>query len=256
MTYTLKPYPAYKPSGVGWLGEIPSGWNVAKVKYSSYLKRSTGLHSSRLRLYADMFLAMELSIPSKEEQDHIESITTKRTNEIDKTVDAVEREINALKELTLTSHPDLHVGDCVPFYFCPRSIMLYVIHMANHPELEYRGGQEPIVHLEADLRQTVDWANREERRWAFTTSNAGSRFFDDYSNLEQLKKVDWNAVRAKYWNQCKDGKQAEFLIESSFPWELVSRIGVLSQQIYGQVWSALQASDHQPPVQIKRDWYY
>ena len=161
-----------------------------------------------------------------------------------------------LKELTLTSHPDLHVGDCVPFYFCPRSIMLYVIHMANHPELEYRGGQEPIVHLEADLRQTVDWANREERRWAFTTSNAGSRFFDDYSNLEQLKKVDWNAVRAKYWNQCKDGKQAEFLIESSFPWELVSRIGVLSQQIYGQVWSALQASDHQPPVQIKRDWYY
>ena len=161
-----------------------------------------------------------------------------------------------LKELTLTSHPDVHVGDCVPFYFCPRSIMLYVIHMANHPELEYRGGQEPIVHLEADLRQTVDWANREERRWAFTTSNAGSRFFDDYSNLEQLKKVDWNAVRAKYWNQCKDGKQAEFLIETSFPWELVSRIGVLSQQTYGQVRSALQASDHQPPVQIKRDWYY
>ena len=24
---------------------------------------------------------------------------------------------------TLRSHPDLHVGDCVPFYFCPRSVM-------------------------------------------------------------------------------------------------------------------------------------
>ena len=24
----------------------------------------------------------------------------------------------------LSSHPDLCVGDCVPFYFCPRSIML------------------------------------------------------------------------------------------------------------------------------------
>ena len=33
-----------------------------------------------------------------------------------------------LKELTLTSHSDLHVGDCVPFYFCPRSVMLYLIH--------------------------------------------------------------------------------------------------------------------------------
>ena len=60
-----------------------------------------------------------------------------------------------LKELTLSSHPGLHVGDCVPFYFCPRSIMLYLIYRANHPELAYRGGQKPIVHLEADLQQVA-----------------------------------------------------------------------------------------------------
>ena len=62
-------------------------------------------------------------------------------------------------KLKLTSHPDLHVGDCVPFYFCPRSVMLYVIHMANHAELTYRGGQESIVHLEAGLHEAVAWAN-------------------------------------------------------------------------------------------------
>jgi hypothetical protein len=50
-----------------------------------------------------------------------------------------------------TCHPGVNVGDCVPFYFCPRSIMLYVIHCANHPDLTYRGGQGPIVHLEIDL---------------------------------------------------------------------------------------------------------
>jgi hypothetical protein len=60
-----------------------------------------------------------------------------------------------LYELTLASHARLHVGDCVPFYFCPRSIMLYLIHRANHPDLTYRGGQRPIIHLEADLEQTV-----------------------------------------------------------------------------------------------------
>ena len=48
----------------------------------------------------------------------------------------------------LNSHRGLRVGECVPFYFCSRSIMLYVIHMANSPELDYRGGQGPIVHLE------------------------------------------------------------------------------------------------------------
>lgn len=51
-----------------------------------------------------------------------------------------------LNELALTSQPGLFVGQRVPFYFCPRSIMLYLIHQANHPELSYRGGQAPIVH--------------------------------------------------------------------------------------------------------------
>ncbi|MDA8003883.1 MAG: DUF4433 domain-containing protein, partial [Alphaproteobacteria bacterium] len=32
-----------------------------------------------------------------------------------------------LEELTLESHPDLYVGQCAPFYFCPRSVMLYLI---------------------------------------------------------------------------------------------------------------------------------
>lgn len=79
-----------------------------------------------------------------------------------------------LNELTLTSHQNLKVGDCVPFYFCPRSIMLYLIYQANHTELCYRGGQGPIVHLEADLRQTITWAEEHDQRWAFTLSNAGA----------------------------------------------------------------------------------
>ncbi|WP_205620247.1 DarT ssDNA thymidine ADP-ribosyltransferase family protein [Salinivibrio socompensis] len=58
-----------------------------------------------------------------------------------------------LTELTLDSHPDLYVGQCVPFYFCPRSIMLYVIHRADSDELTYKGGQGPIIHLQADLTQ-------------------------------------------------------------------------------------------------------
>ena len=29
-----------------------------------------------------------------------------------------------LKELTLSTYPDLYVGECVPFYYCPRSIIL------------------------------------------------------------------------------------------------------------------------------------
>ena len=33
MTHNLKPSPAYKPSGVGWLGEIPEHWELRKLKF-------------------------------------------------------------------------------------------------------------------------------------------------------------------------------------------------------------------------------
>ena len=157
---------------------------------------------------------------------------------------------------TLDSHLDLHVGDCVPFYFCPRSVMLYVIHRANHSELSYRGGQEHIVHLEADLHEAVSWADRNGRKWAFTLSNAGSIYFEDRCDLAQLGEIDWDAVRAADWRNCKEGKQAEFLVERSFPWKLVSRVGVRSQQVYGQAAATIQVSNHRPKITIKQDWYY
>ena len=156
----------------------------------------------------------------------------------------------------LTSRWGLCVGDCVPFYFCPRSVMLYVISMGNHPELTYRGGQALIVHLEADLRQSVAWAERHGQRWAFTLSNAGARYFKDRCNLTQLDEIDWDAVHADDWRQCKEGKQAEFLMEQRFPWELVARIGVSRQGTYQQVMTALENAAHKPRVEIQSDWYY
>ncbi len=51
-----------------------------------------------------------------------------------------------LNELTLNCYPNLHVGDCVPFYFCSRSIMLYLIHMKN-AELIYQGKQIKIINV-------------------------------------------------------------------------------------------------------------
>ncbi len=171
-----------------------------------------------------------------------------------------------LKELTLKSHQkllvgncvpsELFVGDCVPFYFCPRSIMLYVLHHKNYPELSYRGGQEPVIHLKADLRQTVAWAKRKNLRWAFTCSNAGSRYFEDYCDLAHLNKIDWNAVYALYWENCQEYKQAEFLIEKQFPWELVSCIGVCTPEVKTQAENILIRASHKPPIKVMKKWYY
>ena len=156
----------------------------------------------------------------------------------------------------LHSYPDLNVGDCVPFYFCPRSVMLYVIHMANNPELSYRGGQAPIVHLEADLHEVVSWAEQNKLRWAFTTSNAGSNYFEDCANLSDLHRVNWSAVHARDWRSCQSEKQAEFLVESSFPWELVARIGVRDWEVRTRTQAIVEESTNQPRVEIIPRWYY
>ena len=159
-------------------------------------------------------------------------------------------------------HDNLKVGDCTPFYFSPRSVMLYVIYKRDHSELEYRGGQGPIVHLEADLYEAVAWANENRRRWAFTTSNAASSYFASYCDVEHLDKINWEAVKARQWSgadidpSIKEGKQAEFLVERSFPWRLISRIGIRSRRVYPKVQNALSGARHRPRVEIKPGWYY
>jgi hypothetical protein len=132
--------------------------------------------------------------------------------------------------------------------------MLYVLHQGNHPDLSYRDGQASILHLEADFYATVAWAQK--KRWAFTTSNAGSRFFENYADLTHLDKIDWSAVQARDWQRCKDGKQAEFLLEQRFPWQLIERIGVLSHQIYERVANIIPRGGHRPTIEIRPDWYY
>lgn len=161
-------------------------------------------------------------------------------------------------QLPVTCHPGTHVGDYVPFYFCSRSIMLYVIYCANHAELAYKGGQQPIVHLEADLNKVVAWAAANGQRWAIALSNAGAHYTQFRTGLDKLSEINWGAVAASDFRPAdvKEGKQAEFLMQQSFPWHLVERIGVHSQPIVPRVATAMQGAAHRPVLEIKRDWYY
>lgn len=41
-----KPYPKYKPSGIDWIGDIPEGWDVKKLKYCSIVNMGQSPESS------------------------------------------------------------------------------------------------------------------------------------------------------------------------------------------------------------------
>ena len=163
-----------------------------------------------------------------------------------------------LHELEVPCNPGTKVGECVPFYFCPRSIMLYILRMGNHPDVTYRGGQGPILHLVADLNRVVEWATRSDVKWAFSTRNAGARLTEFYNSLQDLDKVDWNAVEATDFRDpvVREGKQAEFLVRSSFPWTLIERVGVLTEEMRVRVDEHMREASHRPPVSIEPLWYY
>jgi ssDNA thymidine ADP-ribosyltransferase DarT-like protein len=158
--------------------------------------------------------------------------------------------------LPVSCNRETTVGEYVPFYFCPRSVMLYVISRRNHPNVAYKDGQEPVVHLMADLKEVVGWANANQKHWAFTDINAASRAADFYSDLKSLNELHWDAIETSNWVSCRDHKMAEFLLCEKFPWELIRGVGVHSERIGARVMQAFGKAEHRPPVRVKREWYY
>jgi hypothetical protein len=148
------------------------------------------------------------------------------------------------------------LADYVPFYFAPRSPMLYTINRGNVEG--YQDGQRPIVHLVSSAEAAQD----ADLPFVFTDGHADmdiSRFFTDLNDLDE---IDWDIMAAKYWRETlEDGdrkrrRQAEFLVCQFFPFSLVEMIGVINQSIAEQVSAIFATLSLIPPIQVRSTWYY
>jgi hypothetical protein len=160
-----------------------------------------------------------------------------------------------LTEIEITCNAGTMVGQYVPFYFYIYSPMLFYIHKKNE-DLSYKGGQEDIVHLVSTLEAGIQWVEENQLKWAFSTGNAGAYFCDFYNTINDLNKINWDAVKQKYWNQCKDAKQAEFLVHEKFSWTVFKHIGVFDESRKAKVEQIINGHEHKPIVKIERNWYY
>ena len=160
--------------------------------------------------------------------------------------------------LPVHCHQGLMVGGCVPFYFCPRSVMLYLIYCRNHEELAYRGGQRPIVHLVARLADVVRAAAADGHRVAFSDENAGARYANFCADLRKVRDLKWDAIEATRWSDpaVKGPKQSEFLVEHAVPWTTIAGVGVHSPRVRQKVLEALPEGTPAPMVDVRTDWYY
>jgi hypothetical protein len=148
------------------------------------------------------------------------------------------------------------LADYVPWYFAPRSPMLYVIHKGGVPG--YNEGQQPIVHLVSSVERVV----AAQLPFVFTDGHAYVAFSRFFADLQQLDQIDWPLMRSRYWadtdedNDRERRRNAEFLVHQRLPWQLIGAIGVRTTAVAEQVKALLHATSHRPDVVVRPAWYY
>ena len=148
------------------------------------------------------------------------------------------------------------VADYVPFYFAPRSPMLYSISRGNVEG--YQGGQSEVLHLVSSAEAVL----QSGLPFVFTDGHAEMSISHFYQDLQDLDKVDWNIMRATIWRDTnEDGdrkrrRQAEFLVHEFFLFSLFDRIGVATQTMAKKTAALLAELEEKPLIEVQPTWYY
>lgn len=158
--------------------------------------------------------------------------------------------------ITIELEPYGTLSDYVPFYFCPRSPMLYCVHYKVNTS--FFGPQSEIIYLVS----SVEKIEKAGLQYIFTDGHAKIQFSKFFNNRNDLLKLDWNVINDNKWNNTdldpdrKRRKQAEFLVYESLPLECLEGIAVYNEDILNYVNDVLAKHNKQLYTNIKKDWYY
>jgi len=164
------------------------------------------------------------------------------------------KERRAQKNVPITPHGV--VADYVPFYFAPRSPMLYSISRGNVEG--YQGAQSEVLHLVS----SAETVSQSGLPFVFTDGHAEMSISHFYHDLKDLDKVDWNIMQGRYWNDTQEDndrkrrRQAEFLVREFFPFSLFERIGVANQTMVKKTAAILADLEEKPQIEVQPAWYY
>lgn len=164
--------------------------------------------------------------------------------------------------------PGGSVHDYVPFYFAPRSPMLFTINAGNVAECPWR--QADIVHFETTVERVLSAG----QPFVFYDRNATLAFSEACTDLARLDDlVAWDLLTeapqldgfCKFWNNRREParytdrmerRQAEFLVRDRVPLARLTRLGVIDAARQAQVRSILARAATPVKVDVMTEWYY
>lgn len=173
-------------------------------------------------------------------------------------VEAADLDIkHSRRAIQISLPPGGFVADYVPFYFAPRSPMLFKLARGGVPT--YTDGQDPLIYLVSRV-EAVEAAGL---RWLFSDGNCAAAVTQIFNDLEVLDAVvDWDVMAATIWKNTADDpdrmrrRMAEFLVHESLPLRCLAGAVVRSQHVKEQVETVLAKHGVNLPVGIRPGWYF
>lgn len=160
--------------------------------------------------------------------------------------------------VSLPPYGTLH--DYVPFYFCPRSPMMYRLYMSDEDQ--------------SDLIYLVTYVERVEAYkydFVFTNRHAISRGVEWYKSLRYLDTLDWACINDRSWGVDQPGyvgrpdvkersirKQAEFLVHRRAPLLLFRHIVTMDERARSIVEEEFEKKtlNFKIDIGVNPDWYF
>ena len=150
-----------------------------------------------------------------------------------------------------------NIGDYVPFYFTPRSIMLYNIVTGYRSPLVSKVERENIIVIRARINDL-----KAAGRFFFTDGQANDALTTHYSDLANLESIDWDIIRDGNFSK-SDGDldrprryQAEFLVNYHVPISSVESINVYHEKSAKFVGKELVRAEIEKPVNVYPYYFF
>lgn len=153
------------------------------------------------------------------------------------------------------------VADYVPFYFAPRSPMMYRIACDHRDSTDgrYGDGDRPLLYLVATVGSIVNHG----LTWVATDGNAATattEFTSDLGRLDEM--VDWPLMVEERWNNIPEDpdrqrrRMAEFLVRDQVPFTALHQIGAFDETHASAAAAVLSGTHLADRVLVRRNWYY
>lgn len=163
------------------------------------------------------------------------------------------------RRLRVPVSPGGVVADYVPFYFAPRSPMLYRIVKGGVPTFD--GDQSDLVYL----CSTVETFDEQRIPVVVSDRNAAVRlatFSADPDEWRAPGYVDWDLMDEQWWSNTEEDpnrmerRMAECLVHGHVPWSAILAVGTIDEGHAERVREILGAAVDSPKTTVRPEWYY